>query len=405
MKYIFLTNSMGGYSGGPSYVRTKVNYLKEKGWDVQVFDSTGFTNASIEIPELKEFEDNRIQELFFNPFWLRKARREKVIATIIDKIGTDDRIVIESNTVVMSVWGELLASRIGAKHIVFLLSERLSITDISLYRYFKYKSLRGELFSINANAFKNLMYKFENFQDVEAEKHYWAAHMSVPIEDVECKELNSVEKKDFNIGHFGRKKSYFDYMFDQVRQFAIKHRDKSINYILLGVNDIPQTWVEKFPSNVHLTLIPSRQPIPKMFFDKCDVVVATAGCAYMAFLFGVRVISTDVYNNIPLGVLGYTTRDGNLRSADNHNNLSLSDTLENVLVKNMYKGMPSLTITPSDKGFDYHMTYVTPPDGNYYDVSHIVMPMRSLYTIPIKLFLFFNMVGACSKIRYRLLKK
>ena len=113
----------------------------------------------------------------------------------------------------------------------------------------------------------------------------------------------------------------------------------------------------------------------------------------------------DVCNSIPLGVLGYTTHDGNLRSTNNHNNLSLCDTLENVLVKNMYKGMPSLTITPSDKGFDYHMTYVTPPDGNYYDVSHIVMPMRSLYTIPIKLFLFFNMVGACSKIRYRLLKK
>lgn len=405
MKYVFLTNSMGGYSGGPSYVQTKMNYLRDKGWEVQVFDSTGFTNARIEIPGLKEFEKNRIQELFFNPFLLRKNRREKVIDEIIDKIGTDDRIVIESNTVSMSVWGELLASRIGAKHIVFLLSERLAISDISLYRYFKFKSLRGEFFSISANAFKNLMHRFETFENVEAEKYHWAAKMSVPIEDVECECLNNRDKADYNIGHFGRKKGYFDYMFDQVKRFANKHQDKSINFVLLGVDDIPQTLSENLPSNVQLMLIPAQQPIPKMFFDKSDVVVATAGCAYMSYLFGAKVISMDIYKNLPLGVLGYTTRDGNLRSADNHNNLSLSDTLENVLVKGMYKRQPSLTITPSDKGLDYHMTYVTPSDGKYYDVSHVVMPISKLYAIVIKVFLSLDMVGACSKIRYRLLKK
>lgn len=405
MKYVFLLNSMGGYGGSQSYVQTKFNYLREKGWDVQVFDSTGFANVSIVMPELKVFEGNRIQELFFNPFWLRKKKREKVIAAILDKIGADDRIVIESNTVSMSIWGELLASRIGAKHIVFLLSERLSITDISLYRYYKFKSLRGELFSISANAFKNLMHRFEIFEDDEAEKYHWAAKMSVPIEDIECKELALVEKKDYNIGHFGRRKGYFDYMLDQVSQFAIRHHDNSINFILLGDNNIPQNLVKNLPANVKLTLISGRQPIPKMFFDKSDVVVATAGCAYMSFLFGAKVISMDVYNSIPLGILGYTTRDGNLRSVDNHNKLSLSDTLENVLVKKMYKGRPSLTITPSCKGLDYHMTYVIPPDGKYYDVCHIGIPIRWLYAMLIKAFLSLNMVGLCSEIRYLLLRK
>lgn len=405
MKYVFLTNSMGGYSGGPNYVRTKLNYLKENGWEVLVFDGTGFTNASIVMTEMKAFEDNRIQELFFNPFWLRKKKREEVITTILNKVGVDDNIVIESNTVSMSIWGELLASRIHAKHIVFLLSERLAITDVSLYLYYKFKSLRGELFSISANAFKNLMHKFETIEDIEAEKCHLSAKMSVPIMDVDCNELTSVEKADFNIGHFGRKKDYFEKMFYQIKQFAIRHQDKSINFILLGVSNISQTWSEILPSNVHLTLVSGRQPIPKIFFDKSDVVVATAGCAYMSFLYGAKVISIDVYNSNPLGVLGYDTMDVNLRSVDNHNKLSLCDTLENVLVKKMYKGKPTLMIELSDKGFDYHMTYATAADGKYYDVCHINMPISRLYAMLIKVFLSLNMVKTCSKLRYLFLKK
>ena len=111
---------MGGYSGGPTYVRNKLLYLKEHGWDVIVFDSTGFANAKIQLHDLKCFENNRYQELFFNPFWLRKSRREKILSEIISKIRNDERIVIESNTVAMSLWGELIASRIGAKHLVYI---------------------------------------------------------------------------------------------------------------------------------------------------------------------------------------------------------------------------------------------------------------------------------------------
>ena len=80
MKYVFLTNSMGGYSGGPTYVRTKLKYLKEIGWEVLVFDSTGDTNAEIKMESFLDFKNNRYQELYYNPFWLRKSRRNKKLA-------------------------------------------------------------------------------------------------------------------------------------------------------------------------------------------------------------------------------------------------------------------------------------------------------------------------------------
>ncbi len=401
MKYVFLTNSIGGYSGGPNYIRRKLLFLRDNGWTVLVFDCTGFGNIEIQIEELKEFEKNRFKELFFNPYWIRKARREKVIAAILDEIGVDDEVVIESNTVALSIWGEIIASRVGAKHIVYLLSERLSITHSSLYQYYKYKSIRGELFSISPKAYKNLMERFENICDEDAEQHYWSAAISVPIEDVPCREMDNISKAVFNIGHFGREKGYFRYMFEQLSIFAKRHLSESINVIMLGVSDVPVAWRNLLPDNVNLTLLASRQPIPKIFYNHCDVIIATAGCANMSFRYGAKVISMDVYNSVPLGVLGYDTRDRNLRSNNNHYNMSLEETLEKVLVNREYECHPKLEIPYSGKGLKYQVTFLAKADKNYYNVRNIEMTNRKAYSLATRVLLYFNMIDLCTKIRYK----
>ena len=400
MKYVFFTNSMGGYSGGPTYVRNKLIYLKDKGWEVQVFDGTGFSNINIEMEQLKEFAGNRYQELFYNPYWLREPRREKIISTIIEKIGTDDNIVIESNCPVMSIWGELISSRIGAKHLVYLISEKLKVSDSSLYQYYKYKAGRNELFSIGTNAYTNLFSKFENVSD--ANQHYWLASIYVPIEDVECEELNNVKRADYNIGHFGRWKGYFDEMFKGVADFANKHIDKSVNFILLGDAIISKELKNQLPSNVSMYQLNARQPIPKMFFDKTDVVIATAGCANISARYGAKVISMDVYNKTPLGVLGYNTLDANIRSDGNKYKKTLSETLEDIFVNCLYKSKPQLENKRDSKGFEYQLRCASLSDRQYYDVHNLILPMKSLYTIITKILLSFNMVALCSAIRYRI---
>ena len=403
MKYVFLTNSMGGYSGGPTYVRNKLLYLKEHGWDVLVFDSTGFGNAKIQLHDFKCFENNRYQELFFNPFWLRKSRREKILFEIISKIGDDEKTVIESNNPAMSIWGELIASRVGAKHLIYLISEKLIVSDKSLYDFFKFKAERKELFSISEKAYNILLSKFEKVSD--ANQHYWSAAIFVPIEDVECAELEHVKKADFNIGHFGRRKGYFDEMFKGVADFARKNEEKSVNFILLGDAVISEEQKNSLPSNVTMYQLSARQPIPKVFFDKTDVIIATAGCARIAAMTGARVISMDVYNNTPLGVMCYNTIDSNIRSKDNKYGKSLSETLDDVLVNKLYDKEPQMEIKRGDKGYDYQMEFATLSDKRYYNVQGVILPIRALYAIIIKILLFFNFVNLCSVIRYRMTKK
>ncbi|MBQ5474502.1 MAG: hypothetical protein IIT65_07315, partial [Lachnospiraceae bacterium] len=135
-----------------------------------------------------------------------------------------------------------------------------------------------------------------------------------------------------------------------------------------------------------------------------DVVIGTAGCANLSFRYGAKVISMDINNMKPLGVLGFDTTDRNIRSENNHYDLSLSETLENLLTNKKYEGNSILEIPSSPKGHDYHLTFVTHPDGKYYDVSHIVMPMRTKYARIIKILLYFNLVRFCSEIRYRIIK-
>lgn len=399
MKYVFFTNSMGGYSGGPTYVRNKLLYLKEHGWDVIVFDSTGYYNSEILLQDLRCFGNNRYQELFFNPFWLRKSRRERIMSEIISKIGNDERTVIESNTVAMSLWGELIASRIDAKHIIYLLSERLTVSDKSLYKFFKFKAERKELFSINEKAYNILLSKFEKVSD--ADQYYWSAKNFVPIEDIECTELEHVKKADYNIGHFGRRKGYFDEMFKGVADFANKNKDKSVNFILLGDAKITAEQKNTLSSNIFMYQLKARQPLPKMFFDKTDVIIAVAGCASIALVNGAKVISMDVYNNVPLGVMGYNTKDSNIRSKDNKYSKSLSETLDDVLVNRLYDTAPQMEIKPSNKGYDYQVEFATFPDKRYYDEKKYVLTKCPLSKYWERILLYLDMVSICSLIRYK----
>lgn len=393
-KYIFLTNTIGGYSGGTTYIRNKTLYLREKGWVVLIFDGTGHSNADIKLEHLKEFKENRYKELFYYPQLLRKYKRECVIDNIVRKIGKSEEFVIESNTPALSLWGEMIANRIKAKHLIYLLSEKLTINEDTFYKFFRYKANRSELFSISANAYRKLMSKYETPMDVD--NHYWYASICVPIEDVACDELSSMKKAKYNIGHFGRYKSYFNYMFQNVASFAHQHQNDVINFVLLGVDSISKELQDILPCNVHLKLVSSRQPIPKLFFDMTDVVIATAGCANISFQYGAKVIAMDVNNKNPLGVIGYDTIDRNIRSYNNTYSLSLNETLKNVLLLKKYDGSPTLDFPKSSKGYDYQMKFATFSDGLYYNIDNIAISKKGMIPLMLRL----NLVSLCSALRY-----
>ena len=133
--YIFLTNSIGGISGGPIYVCNKLVYLIEQGWNVVVFDSTGLTNAKVVVRELRRFEKNRLPELFYYPSWFNKWQRDKVIKYICDKIPNSEECIIESNSFILGAWGEILAKKLSAKHLLFSIGEHNIAKTVDEYDF------------------------------------------------------------------------------------------------------------------------------------------------------------------------------------------------------------------------------------------------------------------------------
>lgn len=400
--YIFLTNSLGGYSGGPSYVRNKKLWLEKQGWIVIAFDSTGQTKASIDYSELKDYENNRIEELFYHPSWFCEKARERVINSITSRVSIKSvEIVLESNTPIQAEWGEIISKRINAKHLIYLIGENVKISDANEFRFFYHKYIYNELFSISSRAFQSLWGNWLKVED--ADKHYWNAMSMTMPQDVESSDLDSLNDSDITITHFGRLKDYMPDVINEVCVFAKNNSEKKINLICYGINKLPSIFKEQLLAirNIHFYLFDSTFPIPNKLFKISDVVVATAGCAAISFFTGTKTISYNVETNYPLGLMGYTTDQISFCDQNIHENKqTLHEILYDLLINKTYDYSAPLKFHDFDKGYEYHISFINNIKEYYKDVLKI-NHYKSLNGCINKLFCKSGLVHIASLLRYK----
>lgn len=375
--YVFLTNTLGGYSGGPSYVRNKTIWLEQKGWTVVAFDSTGQANAPIMYSELMRFNDNRIKELYYHPSWFTSRRRNGVINKIISiifkniKDTTFNDIVIESNTIALSQWGELLSNKLKIKHLIYLLGENVIIKDRNEFLFLNHKYKNNEIFSISPVAFRSLWQNFMKIDDPT--RYYWnAMSQTIPI-DIDF-DFENLSNADYTIAHFGRYKKYVPNMINEIIIFAKNNCKNYINLIMFGMTSLPdglKSALEKCES-IRLYFFDSVYPIPKKLFKISDVVIAAAGCALISANEGVKTISYDVQTNFPIGIMRYTTVQHSFNDQVSHKFIKpLHILLQDVLIKRSFDYPPILDLPDYDKGYEYHMSFVNNDVNPYMNVLSI----------------------------------
>ena len=392
-KYVFLTMSIEGVSGNPRYVNNKCGWLKAHGWDPIVFWS--FDKTQVELEHTKPFADKKylFHELNFYPSWFSCRKRSSIVDSIIKTIGSAEEIVIESNKLQLGAWGELIAKKLGVKHIVFVTTEKLVIQNQSTFDFCYKKLLRGEFFNINPAAIKHL---FSRFIDVkEPEKYYWDAMMGVDVENTVFPSFDELPEADYTITHFGRTKGYFSYMIEELKRFITVHKDKRFNLFFLGQIINPDVLKNELElPNVHLTIHPPVVVVPKQIFTKSDIVIGTAGCALLSSNNGCKTIAMDVNQNVPLGLIHYTTLDCNTCSGKYKNEKSLSQWLESILIKK--EEYTKMVVQDNYHDFDYQMRFVTPPDGLYIDSSKV----RENKTRNDKTMIFLSKIGLFKLVDY-----
>lgn len=370
--YVILTESIIKVGGAEIYVRNKYNYLKREGWDVLI---VSMREGEIRIEDLKKYKSYIRTELQIHPFAYSVKRRKKIISTIISFVHTDysQKIILESNSLRLSLWGELIAQQLQAKHLLYSLEERGTINGKGLLDFLRFKHQRKEFAGITHKSLPCLFAPF--FQVPPEEAYELAASCNNSIEDIECKWIQQLPVADYCIASLGRlEKPFVQTVLLDVNEFVSTHLDKTFTLLFIGgessgtfVQEQIQRLFAKY-SNVHVHITGFIFPIPLSLIRKADVFLSSAGSASTTFRLGIPTISYDVRDWQPIGIMGKTTKHAMFR--DNEVKVKGSDLLQEILVEKKYN---FVAVPFEKKELDYssHLAFLSKSASNveYFDFS------------------------------------
>ena len=309
--YIIMTASITKVGGAQLYTNYKREYMESKGFFVDIFS---YKVGSILMREFDDFQRNIIEELGFLPMYFGRGKQNEIIERMAQRYsGESNRIIIESHNTTMHVWGELLASRLKAKHIVYEITER-SQCKKELFPFFKFKYERGEMAGITDSS---LQYYFQDYMKVPASERYSlvAYYEFKQVDDVQY-DVDNIPKSApmCTIGILGRLDKPF-VLEASIQLKAYIENDKEKNYTLIIIGgqkegNTTQAKIEKVyegVKNVSLVFTGYLYPIPRILLKKIDVGVSSSGAVLVLADEGVPTIVIDGHDMQPLGVYGVTT--------------------------------------------------------------------------------------------------
>lgn len=333
--YVFLSHPAFGIGGAQLYVRDKSLYLRKRGYKVILFSSNNGENLIIK--EFASLEMHTFPQLVNKPIIYSKRKRERIVNSLVQIIGMQNNVVIESCDVNSGAWGELLAQKLNARNVIFCLAETFPVFSNSEYDFLHFKHNRKELFGIHKSTLSSLFK-----EEIEEKKQYsWRAICDNRPVDVSNVVLDRMEKCDYNIGSIGRiDKPYLPKMLEGIASFAKNHPTNSINVILcVGEHTMEQEvgirgYFESV-ANISLYIFGPLIPLPASLFKICDVFVSSAGCAGISLGMDIPTITLDVRDYDPIGVLGFTTQNTLYRTDEEKRDLEFW--LEDILVNRCCK--------------------------------------------------------------------
>lgn len=371
--------------GGQIYVNSKVPWLEAAGWDVIVFSPlTERSDSIVPWTNLAKFAANKVEGLNKSPEFWRKKKVKAVLEQLQSKCsGEYSEIIIESHTDYFAEWGELLAEKLNAKNICYLLDEQLELYGAKEFLYFKYRrnevagitdSSVERLFTGYAPLIKENNHKLSASHSSQAEEYYWDA-------------IEKIQRCDWNIGYVGRSKQYVDNITKNIAIFADRYPDKTINVVILG--EILDLRILEDKKNVICTKLGFKFPIPKSFFRKLDVAIAGAGSATLCCREHVPTIVADAGTTNAAGILGYTVSSSIFNPESNR---TYCEWLEDILVDKKLEKMKQIYEMPKidvNKVYQEHMEFIYNSEQKHEYFDFIAHPQKN-YTFEDKIKYFLK---------------
>ena len=234
-----------------------------------------------------------------------KKTRETIFDAFSSELYYDTKlpVVIETGTDYTAFWGEMLAEKLKAKHIIEFQDEfnnRLNKNNIAL---FKFKFDRSELACITPKTMKIIFGSYWHIDDKNSVGLSFSCTNSVV--DYHSDISDKIPSGDFIIGYIGRtNKPFVKNIVQNVSDFAKQHSDKVITFVMFGGPLIIQKDILKCLklTNIKFFVTDFIFPLALKDLRQCDVFICGAGSAFAAYKSGVPTIHIDMYTYKPIGM-------------------------------------------------------------------------------------------------------
>ena len=370
--YIFLTDGIGNMGGAQMYIRNKLCYLENKGWNVMIFY---FSEGSVMIDEFKKFIPYRLPILKIPIQMATKKEISAFLNTVKALVHQGSDVVIESVLYGLAFWGELLAQFVGGKSVFFPLTESLPIANGRERDFMIYKYRRGEFVNSNERA-KLILPEYQ--LDDNHQYFILPSYSNVVSEKPFPLSYNRDYPVVLSIGRIN--KPYFEPMLSEIIQFCDTN-SITINLFIVGSTS-DQGIIDRVKRTIEgcKRIIPTyfgyMYPIPLDIIRASDVAIASSGSVHVSYEQGVPTIAIDINTHEAIGVYGYTTQ-AKIRTTEKE--VSTSELLEDILIRKLFSKTSPVCIDrveESDKIFEQHLDVIskTSPDKQYFDV-------HSIYTV------------------------
>lgn len=388
--YIFFVRSIVNIGGAEIYTRNKFIDLKKREYDVLVFSTK---RGCCYIEELKQFNGLIFQELANDPFLYTEKQRNKITDFILKKIGDVslyEEVMIESQTVQLSVWGEIFAKKINASNFCFFPDDRFAQLFPSTADFLKYKLKRKELVGITP---QSLCLLFRGNYDIqEHEKYNLRFYCSNSIEECNDFKLNipNIENYDIIIGSITRlEKVCTPFIMDNMLEFAKENKDKKILFIFIGGSS--KKKLEKFykkkmskQKNLDFILTGTMYPIPLQLVKQVDLFIGVSGAVGATTREGIPTMSIELETGKPLGIFKYNTNSNQYKDCSvEYISSNIKTMLNEIFIENKYcldEIRKSLVIDKYVLDFSTHHVFMhdskNKSNAQYFDFSNYMISKK-----------------------------
>lgn len=419
MKKYILLGDVFGIGGWQLYGDARITYLTEKGIE-PYFLCCYQKEEDIKLAALKSCAKMSRFEFLRAPNMQdrRKVQRvlEQVKAFVDCRPG--DEVFVESTSITLSLWGEMIAQALHGTHFAYLLQSHIENVPQAQLAYFDFKYSQQLLGGMSTKTLPDL---FQGHREIEPGREFgipatWKSPLceSGEYDDMLAQLRGCVGEEGKIIGYFGvLDKPHFALLCDYIGQYAGRHPECRFAFLSVGSSKDGSAEKRQLAvQSAHCVCvnIPQLYPVPRQVFRAMDVCISSFGSSMVSFRSGAPTLR--LLNDVeirPHGVMGITLKTAPYVECPPCEE-SLDELMDNMLFLNAYS---EADCQPPPPQKDYHLShayedsvmrlYEPHEHGDaYYDVRN--MPCASRYERCVRFLNHFMGIQAAEKLLERVVR-